>query len=137
MVLNFAHDEIRVKRIFADGLWNIDYGYQTMPSMIHRLGEILKTRGMKKALADAIGTSPSVISDLCAGNDRLNDDLIERICKALGMPAWCLFVDPDKVYPLEDKKIVEAYRKLRGAKKLAVDEFMGLNAGFSFSGKPE
>jgi transcriptional regulator with XRE-family HTH domain len=93
-------------------------------STIHRLGEILKDRGARKALADAINTSPSVISDLCSGNDRLNDDLIEKIAKALSIPAWHLFVDPEDVYPNEHQKIVSAYLGLSDGLREAVDKLL-------------
>ncbi len=92
--------------------------------MIHRLGKILKGRGEKKALADVIGTSPSVISDLCSGKDRLNDDLIEKISAALGMPPWQLFVDPESVYPAEYQKIIKAYIGLPDGLKNAVNMIM-------------
>lgn len=65
--------------------------------MIHRLGDLLKERGAKKRLADAINKPASVISDICSGKDRLNDDLIELISGALNIPAWQLFVDPAEV----------------------------------------
>lgn len=92
--------------------------------MIHRLGKILYTRGAKKGLADALGKPPSVISDLCSGKDRINDDLIEEISRALGIPPWHLFVDPETIYPYEHQKIVKAYLSLPKGMREAVDMIM-------------
>lgn len=92
--------------------------------MIHRLGEILSGRGAKKGLADAIGKPPSVISDICSGKDRLNDDLIEIISRALRIPPWHLFVDPESVYPTEHRNIVSAYLALNPGRREAVDTLL-------------
>jgi len=122
----FAYNEFRVKRKFAMRLWFILRQRHMINLMIHRLEEILteRGRGSKARLAEAIGKPPSIITDLCKGNDRLNDDLIEAICRALKIPPWQLFVDPAKVYPEREQAIVRAYNSLTGAKKTVVDELM-------------
>jgi len=91
---------------------------------VHRLSKILAGRGDKQKLADAIGRPASIISDLCSGKDRINDDLIKDISAALGIPPWQLFVDPDEIYPQEDKKVVLAYRCLTDDDRRIVDKFL-------------
>ena len=90
--------------------------------MIHRLGEILKERGSKIAVANVSGIPASVISDLCSGKDRLNEEHIEKIAKALGIPAWHLFVRPEDVIPPEYLVLMEDYKRLQGLRKQTVDD---------------
>lgn len=92
--------------------------------MMHRLNELLKERGAKVRLAEAIGTSPGVVSDLCSGKARLNEDYVEKISKSLNIPAWHIFADPEKVYPRHEKSIVSAYLALEEDDRKIVDKFM-------------
>ena len=95
-----------------------------MNAMIHRLGELLKERGAKARLAEAIGKPASIISDICSGKDRLNDDLIGDIASALGVPVWHLFADPQDVIPPEYRALMEDYRKLDDDHKRIVDSML-------------
>ena len=90
--------------------------------MIHRLGEILKERGAKIAISNVSGIPASVVSDLCSGKDRLNEEHIEKISKALGIPPWHLFVRPEEVIPPEYIALMEDYRRLQGVRKVMVDD---------------
>lgn len=92
--------------------------------MIHRLPELLPKRGDKARLAEAMGISPSIITEICAGEYRLNDDLIKQISEALGVPPWHLFVDPESVYPAKDRAIVVAYYALPPGERPAVDKVL-------------
>jgi len=92
-----------------------------MLRMIHRLAELLKDRGAKKRLADALNKPPSIISDLCAGKDRLNDDLIRDISAALNIPPWQLFVNPRDVVPQEYRALMDDYRRLGPDDRRIVD----------------
>lgn len=92
--------------------------------VIHRLSELTKERGAKKRLADAMDKPPSVISDLCVGNDRLNDDLISSICAALKIPVWQLFADPRDVIPREYRDLMDDYISLEPDSKRIVDAML-------------
>ena len=92
--------------------------------VIHRLSQLTKERGAKRKLADALGKAPSIISELCNGNDRLNDDLIADICRALNIPIWQLFVDPKDVIPKEYIDLMADYKSLDADSKRIVDAML-------------
>lgn len=92
--------------------------------MIHRLADLLKERGAKTRLAKTLGKPDSVISDLCAGKDRLNDNLIKDISDALGIPPWQLFADPKDVIPKEYLELMAAYKCLDKDRKIMVDDML-------------
>lgn len=94
------------------------------PMVIHRLPQLTKERGAKRALADALGKPPSVISELCSGKDRLNDDLIASICTALRIPVWQLFADPVDVIPKEYLDLMADYKSLDDDSKRIVDAML-------------
>jgi len=104
-----------------------------MANMIHRLAKILDQlgRGSRTKLANDTGISASNISDLCYGNDRMNEDHIEKISKALKIPAWHLLADPEDVYPSHDKAVVSAYLSLEDDERKIVDKFL-----FPFDDRP-
>lgn len=90
----------------------------------HRLSELLKERGAKVKLADDLDTSAGVISDLCSGKATLNERWIERISEALNIPPWHIFADPEKIYPKEHRRIVDAYMNLSAAEQSVLDKIL-------------
>jgi len=80
--------------------------------LIHRLPEIVKEGVFNQArLAERTGIPKSSISELCNGKKDLREDHIHKISKAMGVPAWHLFLDPETVPDKEHRKILKLYNE--------------------------
>lgn len=81
--------------------------------MIHRLKSLIKEKAKSQAwLADEIGTSPSVISDLCHGRGTLNERWISKICEALDCEIWEIFYQARPFFDKEDEAFIRRLRTL-------------------------
>lgn len=88
---------------------------------VHRLAKILEKRGAAAALAKAWGKPQSIVSDLCSGKTRINEDHIKEISQILKIPPWHLFIDPNEIYPQKHRKIVAAYMGLPENRRESID----------------
>lgn len=114
---------------FAEPIYRIPRMKETeKPNPPNRVKELRLAKDLtQEGLADLISENYQNIQRIENQKMPLTHWWMEQIAKALKCQPWELIADPEKVYPPSDKRIVHAYRKLKGAKKLAVDEFMSLN----------
>lgn len=74
------------------------------------LTRIMKEMGVKKVdLANGIETSTGQISDLFSGNNRWNEDWLERVCSLLKIEPWMLFTNPITQPSTSDIELLSRY----------------------------
>lgn len=87
----------------------------------HRLREILDEGVFSQAqLAEDSGIPKSSISEFYNGKKDLREDHIRKLAKAMKIPVWQLFLDPDLLPSDEEKEVLESYRNSPEHMKQAV-----------------
>jgi len=88
--------------------------------------QLKKKEKTQSWLAKEMGREEGYISELlnCKDDKRWNSTIIDEAIKALNIPAWHLFADPEKVYPANHQLIVKAYLSLPEGMREAVDMIM-------------
>lgn len=63
-----------------------------------RIKEVMKEKGFtQQMLADSLGVSLSTVKTNLSGKHSMTENAFERIAKALNVPVWELFVNPNEL----------------------------------------
>lgn len=91
-----------------------------------RFKQIVEERGIsQEKVAEMLDCSIGQANMLLnGGRGKSIHKWVAAIEAAFSIPAWQLFISPDKVWPKEAQHVWEAYRRLSGDSRRIVDQFL-------------
>lgn len=106
--------------------------------MAHRLREIREAHNLTQTqMGEIIGLSLRGYQYVEKGERDLLLAHIDKFSEYFNLPSYFFLVDPEAVYPAEDRKIVAAYKALDGGERKAIDKVLFPSPNYSLAGQQE